>query len=260
MANIGTGFIRLIPKLPIREYLKVGEILNQLLTWDGMSYHVPVFVRQHETTFVTDIQLGGKYSGTGGVQDVWDEYAELLDAIWWCNFNDGGDHDIIGWITAKEDSLRRPNHGAIRSRYGFDRLEITWKPGGVQLDTADYAWEKSLDSWTLRITGSYYAGNDRCSLLMDIDPVMPTQTTATRGLESDISYWHLDEFEPSDIQDILNAYNADAARIAFYWRDRCVQLKERDHHTKWRTYHMDDWDNCVDPNWLAYTPPQPTSG
>src|SRR5260221_14582850 len=98
MANIATGFVRLFPKN--RSYLLVGDILTLLCGWTGNSYHVPIVVRQDEFSLVTDFQFGDKWRAIHGNRDIWKKYQSMLEALWWRDFDDGGDHDLIGWIDA----------------------------------------------------------------------------------------------------------------------------------------------------------------
>ncbi len=255
MANIATGFVRLFPKE--NHLLQVGDILSLLCNWHGDSYHVPIFVRQNEFSLVTDIQFGDRWETAHGLDDVWNKHSEALKALWWRNFNDGGDHDNIGWIDDTGSSNGLPEHTPKWCRYGFDHMRITWKSDKL-VDDFGLSWDKQDGTWNLEINGSYRAGNDRCNLLLrdqDIKP-MPTLTTLTRGRRTDRLYWDNDEFTPR-LSQLLLSCEEQADTIEFFWKQRLVRLQRSPQNTGsqrryWQDFCLDDWDNCVDDDWLVF--------
>jgi hypothetical protein len=259
MANIATGFVRLIPKTNDFYDLPVGDILKLLLSsWEGKSYHVPIFVRQDEVTLVTDFQFGGKWGVTYEAKEVWYEYESVLEAIWLREYDAGGDHDRIMWLDHTDASYQQIK----RCRYGFDSMRITWKINRVP-DDFGLQWTKSENAWSLAVQGSYFAGNDRCSLGL-YDPgntPMKTLTTLTRGrgIEDEL-VWVLDEFQlmPTDL---ISHVQDSTDIVEFFWKGRLVRIQKREATIRypslqskpgWHEYCLDDWDNCVDSDWLAF--------
>ncbi len=259
MANIATGFVRLFPKHdPHPHLLPVGDILRLLCGWEGRSYHVPVFVRQNEFSLVTDFQFGDKWAAYHGIEEVWEQYRSDLEAIWWRNYDSGGDHDSIGWIDEAGPSHTLPGHNPRWCCYGFDHLRITWQRGHAIFGVG-MPWDKDAYVTSIAIRGSYRAGNDRCNLLLgdpDRSP-MPTPTTLTRGYDTDQLTWDLDEFRPPFAQ-LLSICQTHAESVEFLWNQRLVRCQRSAIHGAsgrryWQNYSLDDWDNCVDADWLAFS-------
>lgn len=261
MANIATGFVRLIPT-PQSQYLPVGDILNLLCSgWRARSYHVPIFVRQNEITLVTDIQLGGRWSVTPQTYKVWMKYRSVLESIWIREFDSGADHDTMVHINHDNYFFYEYKDNFRLCRYGFDHIKITWKPDFIPFEINSH-WIKDGDVWSIAMKGSYLAGNDRCLLLLSDAEVtsMKTLTSLTpgRNLERLSWPWDFDELQPLPTE-VFSHIENNAVSVEFYWKQRLVRLRRREGKIRsswqvgWRQYCLDDWDNCVDKDWLAFS-------
>jgi len=68
--------------------------------------------------------------------------------------------------------------------------------------------------------------------------------------------WNEDQFQPL-LPDLLAACQESAQRIELFWQGRPVRvrypaIKAGTSRRYWEEYSMDDWDNCVDENWLTF--------
>lgn len=253
MGNIVTGFVRLIPKSGSFNYLPIGDMVTRLCTWyGGLTYHVPVFVRQNEFTLTTDIQFGAKWSIMTGVDAVWALHGSLLNALWWRAHDEGSDHDVIGSIDHTNPDQEPSETEDRLCRYQYDALQITWRTPPE--DDLGLAWRREGAVWSLQTGGSYRADNSRCRLGLDTDywRTMPTTTSLARSSGDKTLSWSNDELiPPPGLLPLCQQY---AESIRFLWKGRAVRVHARvvdDIGERWDTFNLDDWDNCADPQWLA---------
>ena len=221
MGHISTVFVRVVPAAPGWPRISQAEMFSLLMERnDGNSYHVPLW-SDWVDGFV-DLQYGanGSHAGSGPVS-LWERRAEAGIASIWVRFYPDGGHDGIGEVTGSDVSYRS-------CRYGFDRIEA--EIGG--------------DTEQRRVTGSYQGGNERTALSRPRPYPSPT-TPAPR------SSYEACAFEPEDAAAHDKDLRARATAIRYYWRGRLVRVATRERRRGWGDAGLDDWDNCVDPAYLA---------
>jgi hypothetical protein len=245
MANIATVMTAAFVRPGIgRGQVTAHGLLRAMTRWYGSSYFVPIWFYDDYPNRRIYTQHGEKWS-PHGVQAAWEKYGRFLQEIWVRWHDDGGDHDVI----YKHDSYK-----SNACRYGFDEVRID----GVQaLDSNDWenVWRRAEPGvWAARFNGSYLAGNDRCNLLHDY-PARPSRTTPVRGrpfLRNTKSLeWALADM-PLALLRLEPIVLACATEVKFLWRRRATRIYRRqDGHWWGWEWRLDDWDNCVDPGWLA---------
>lgn len=246
MANITTTQVRLIYN---QSPPQADDVLAMLLEPDGKSYYVPTHVRQDVVNQCIDLQYGARWFPVH-IEDVWEKYQSVLDAMWCRFYDEGGDHDSILWRDHATENRRQ------LCRYGFDELHILWGDN-INIEETDLEWEKQGDTWTVQTEGSYLAANNRSDLMNNM-PRIKTNTTSVWARGCRDLYWTLDEITPA-LGNLASIVEHVAERIEFYWKKRLVRAKYKYNETSqrgtpinWYDYCLDDWDNCFDENWLVY--------
>src|SRR5690349_1657414 len=112
MANITTTQVRLIYH---QSPPQADDVLPMLFGHKEKSYSVPVHVRQDALNQYIDIQYGAAWFPST-IEDVWEKYHSVLDAMWCRFYDEGGDHDCILWRDHASENR------AQVCRYGFDTL------------------------------------------------------------------------------------------------------------------------------------------
>jgi hypothetical protein len=258
VTNIFTDFIRVYA----RPDSHIDEVEAQWIAWTllgpGGSRWIPVRIRRGPEGRYAEVQYGS--SKSPDIVGFCDDYIGYrYSAIWGRHFDEGGTEDVI-W----QDHV---NHGPRRfCRYGFDEVRVTTVDGRPPAEP-EASWQRHRDgTWRLRVAGSYRAGNDRSASvgpsatpatdLPDPDPELlplPTPTTPTIGDGDLVS------IDPPWLAPLADGHPA-ATLIEFHWRGRLVhrasfQMIERYLETspEWHHRCADDWDNCLDPEFLRFT-------
>jgi hypothetical protein len=237
---------------------RIDEVEAEWITWMLLgprgSYHVPVVTRGGPQGRYVDIQYG-----SGKSADIVDFCADQIgghgySAIWGRRFDEGSDADEI-WSDHVSDGPRR------YCRYGFDEVRVT--ATGERPPVASHApWQRRPDgSWRLPVAGSYRTGNDRHA---DVGPsaapgtvlsepastALPTPTTPNSWGEALIG------IDPPWLGPLADEHPG-VTHIEYRWRGRLVHRARVDDDDldgrAWQHRCADDWDNCLDPEFLRFT-------
>jgi len=227
----------------------------------GRSYFVPMWSFDDYPRRCIYTQHGNKWS-PHGVPRAWKRFGRYLDALW-VRWNDGGgDHDLI---------FQHDKYGGWKSRkcrYGFDAIRVTASDGfdGRALEADWHSIASNI--WIADFQGSYLAVNNRTDLIRD-HPCLPSRTTPVRArmhtrfprAMAPISSfeWALDDL-PASLVKLESALVTKATAVEFLWRGRVTRAYRRIQLDNeygrlgkiWWGWCLDDWDNCVDTEWLAY--------
>lgn len=244
MANIATVQVAAFVKPGVPRGRVTAHGLVRALTHYGRTYCVPVWTYDDYPRRCVYVQYGAKWSPTG-VNDTWARYHAALDAFWVRWYDDGGDFDTI---------FRHDRGSGGMCRYGFDSVRVVLAPDADPRALGPRWKEVRPGVWETPLNGSYLAGNDRCGLLADDYPSHLTPTTLTRGrwCARDHFVWSRSVGElPAEVEALAPLFSAVAVGVELLWRGRATQIY-RPHGDRWWGWHLDDWDNCVDPAWLAY--------
>lgn len=253
MSNIFTDAIRVYARPDDR----ITGVEAQWITWMLLgprgSYHVPVVTRCGPEGAYVDIQYGSGKS-PDIVNFCQDHAPYLYGALWGRHYNEGGDQDII-WRGDVNDGPRR------YCRYGFDEVRVATTTGDRPPVGPEAPWRRHPDgSWRLSVAGSYRTGNCRyadvgpmatpATPLPDPPPAaLPTPTTPNDGGEA------LTALHPHWLAPLADDH-PDATLIEYRWRGRVVhRAREEDDWDgpAWQHRCADDWDNCLDPDFLRAT-------
>lgn len=253
MSNIRTDFVRVYARPDHRIDRVEAEWITWMLLGPRGSYHVPVVVQGGPGGRYADIQYG-----SGKSPDVVDFCADHVggrrySAIWGRRYDEGADADEI-WRDDVNDGPRRS------CRYGFDEVRIAIT-GDRPPVAATAAWRRQPDgSWRLPVAGSYRAGNDRTA---DVGPEATPTTTlpepdpaalATPTTPSSAGA-ALIRVDPPWLGPLADKHPG-VTHIEFRWRGRIVhRAREDDDEVEGRSWQhrcADDWDNCLDPEFLRF--------
>ncbi|GAA4589839.1 hypothetical protein GCM10023194_45090 [Planotetraspora phitsanulokensis] len=254
MSNIFTDSVR-VYALPDRQIdqAEAQWITRQLLGPYG-SYHVPVSIRLAPAGQHADIQYGG-----GKSPDIVDFCEEQVGhrylTIWGRHYNEGGLQQDEIWSEDVNEGPRR------FCRYGFDEVRVI-ATGERPPVAAEEPWRRGSDgSWRLPVAGSYRTGNDRCA---DVGPcatlateppapvpsALPTPTTPNESGDA------LTSIDPPWLAPLADEHPG-VTLIEYRWRGRLVHRVREDDDDVWgRAWQhrcADDWDNCLDPDFLRFT-------
>ncbi|MEU6745321.1 hypothetical protein ABZ914_03745 [Spirillospora sp. NPDC046719] len=258
MSNIFTDFARVYARADSR----IDEVEAQWIAWMLLgprgSYHVPVCNRRGPQGRYVDVQYGsGKGNGLG-------EFCEnhvgwAYSAIWVRRFDEGGSQDVI-WHDADGPSRF--------CRYGFDEVRVTTADGRPPR-APEASWRRHPDgTWRVRVAGSYRTGNNRSprvgpgpsatptTVQPPPDPAdLPLPTPTTPSIDGE----ELTSIHPSWL-DSLTHDDSTATLIEYRWRGRVVHWASfqpdeacLDPDPDWRHRSADDWDNCLDAEFLRLT-------
>lgn len=239
MANIATvaAEVRVRPGVA-RGLVTPHGMLRAMTRFFGRSYGVPAWSYDDYPRGRIYTQHGEKWSPTG-VVGAWERYGQFLDAVWVRWYDEGGDHDAIFRYDAD-------GFGASEwCRYGFDRVRVR---GPHPLGSGWRADETG--GWAADIRGSYLAANGRSTLLADYQ-TLPSRTTPVHGwmFGRGTLRWAADGVPPA-LAALEPAVLATADGVEFLWRGRVTRVYQR-RGERWWGWCLDDWDNCLAPNWLA---------
>ncbi|MFC4913444.1 hypothetical protein [Actinomadura gamaensis] len=257
MSNIYTDFVR----VHARPDDQINEVEAQWIAWMLLgrngSYWVPVSIRRGPQGRYADIQYGSGKS-PDIVSFCSDYVGSHYSTIWGRHYDEGGSEDVI-WQDDVNDGPRR------FCRYGFDEVRVVTADGQPPM-VPETSWQRREGAWCVEVAGSYRTGNDRsadvgpCATpttdVPDPDPAdlpFPTPTTPTTNGDE------LTGIDPSWLA-ALTARDSTATSIEYRWRGRLVhsasfQAVERYYETgpSWHHRAADDWDNCLDPEFLRFT-------
>jgi hypothetical protein len=257
MSNILTEYVRIFarPGHRIFQYEAEWIAVNVTVGPDGdgrSTYFVPVHLRIGADRRWVDIQYG---CGKGhGLWDFWDRYgdSERYEALWVRLFDEGSDHDVI------EEG---PGPDRRFCRYGFDELRVTMVDERPPVGPPEL-WDRlSGRIFRAKLNGSYRTGNGRTDshangdvglltpLTEPTEPWLATPTTpCCRGTE-------LAAVEPDWLEPLAD-YHPDVTEMEYRWRGRVVHRarhEQTEYGPDWQHRNADDWDNCLDPRYLAAT-------
>jgi hypothetical protein len=242
MANIATvataAFVK--PGVP-RGQVTAHGLLRAMTRYYGRTYCVPVWSYDDYPNRCIYVQHGEKWSPTG-VNSAWERYSPFLSALWVRWYDDGGDHDAI---------YRFPHHSNNWCRYGFDSVRVSAAESAPSPHLGPGWIQSQPGVWETTLSGSYLAGNDRCDILADDRHPLRSPTTPACGRMFARSHfiWAGAEL-PSEVEQLAPAFSSGVERVELLWRGRRTQVYRR-LNDRWWAWHLDDWDNCVDPEWLA---------
>ncbi|WP_174547304.1 hypothetical protein [Nocardiopsis dassonvillei] len=266
MSNVYTNFLRVIPRPGRRiERCEAEEVIGRVLNGRG-SYNVPVTVRLAADGSLLDIQAGcGK---SPGFYDFWDEHHGRYTCMWERFFDDGGLQDTITYHGQEGGT----DHGVFW--YGFDEVRVLGAAEHLpDLGVPFVHWKPFGDgAWRADVSGRYQTGNDRtdiekagpCSMKVEWNP--PVMDVAPGGLATPTtpSRWNAEivRMEPSGLHGFVErghhgtAKGSRAERVELLWRGRVVHRAQMEYETDfdeyaWEQRSADDWDNCLDPDYLA---------
>ncbi|CAL9416445.1 hypothetical protein [Nocardiopsis sp. TNDT3] len=266
MSNVYTNFLRVIPRPGRRiERCEAEEVIGRVLNGRG-SYNVPVTVRLTAGGSLLDIQAGcGK---NPGFYDFWDKHHGRYTCMWERFFDDGGLQDTITYHGQEGGT----DHGVFW--YGFDEVRVLGAAEHLpDLGVPLVHWKPFGDgAWRADVSGRYQTGNDRtdiekagpCSMKVEWNP--PVMDVAPGGLATPTtpSHWNAEivRMEPSGLHGFVErghhgtAKGSRAECVELLWRGRVVHRTQMEYDTDfdeyvWEQRSADDWDNCLDPNYLA---------
>lgn len=257
VANIASVFVRMNLR-DLNDESAEQDVLAELLGERG-SYNVPVWSRRVGTTL--DVQFGVRWAAGGLAERLWATWSERLTSVWVRWYDDGGDFDDIEHrpITrATRETLTYSYRGGTwirRCRYAYDGIRITWKqPPPTATTFGGWLWRRDGSALVADAAGDYSAGNNRSHATGDV-LALPTPTTPTRGgaieegFDHELYHWWREAGLPGALSDKdLSLILACALRLELTWHGRPVMVMIReDESWSWRTYSLDDWDNCADP-------------
>ncbi|ADI10559.1 hypothetical protein SBI_07439 [Streptomyces bingchenggensis BCW-1] len=252
MSNIFTDAIR----VHARPGDRIDAVEAQWITWILLgrrgSYHVPVLIRREPDGAYVDIQYGSGKSPD--IVNFCEDHAPYLyGAIWGRHYNEGSDRDVI-W----QDDV---NDGPYRyCRYGFDEVRVTTTDDRPPV-APEAPWRRHPDgSWRLSVNGSYLTGNCRqadvgpmatpTTPLPDPPPTaLPTPTTPNDWGDP------LRSIDPRWLAPLADEHPT-ATLVEYRWRGRIVHRAREDDDwdgPSWQHRCADDWDNCLDPEFLRAT-------
>ncbi len=268
MANIATVFVRVDQQSGT---VVTAEDILDAATWRRGTYNIPFWHRR--TGSLLDVQLGTRWTGTRVLDLVWESFGEQLDSAWVRHGEDGSDDpDVIEHRThrtATED-LGQPRW----CRFGYDSIRVRLLPSTADRipdALTDLKWQVHHGWWQAPIAGWRYGQNERKSWFAD-------ETTASRETPStpEIAYWGLPSEEwlddwrsttklPSRLIDALADAEPQLSGVELTWKGRPVAAAERIEHmatgrptrlvtepeAPWGWWSLDDWDNCVDEQFLT---------
>ncbi|MDB5307677.1 MAG: hypothetical protein JWO38_1879 [Gemmataceae bacterium] len=249
MANIASvsvaAFLR--GDAPVRAVTRHG-LLRALTRYFGESYCVPAWGYDDYPRGCVEVQCGEKWSPTG-VDTAWARYGKFLDAVWVRWYDSGGDHDAIFRFEPAAGIISR------LCRYGFERVRMTC-PDGVDFSTLTTSWRPIRPCvWEADVSGTYLAGNDRCDLLRD-ELTLPSPTTPVRRSVLGTTLDWASAGMPASLTRMEEAVQGCASAVEFLWRGRATRVYRR-YASRWGLWCLDNWDNCHDPDWLAYCANRP---
>ncbi|MEL7084412.1 MAG: hypothetical protein AAGM36_07910 [Cyanobacteria bacterium J06597_1] len=242
------------------------KLLQAMTRSYGRTYCVPTWYYADYSSGCIYTQHGERW-GVGGMTHAWATYAEFIEAIWVRYYNDGDDYDVLsrfsGPGTMKYQPYKR-SQNKLRCelcQYGFDEILIGGleEPSGY-LD-ADWTPTQLGGIWSTRIQGHYLSGNARNDCYSTRKP-LTSPTTPINGLIYDKLFeprsmqtyfrWQAAKLPP-ELVEIESRIYRDASHVEFKWRGRTTRLYQQYDH-RWWEWRMDDWDNCINPGWLAEDP------
>jgi hypothetical protein len=245
MANIATVSVAAFVKRDVpRGRVTAHGLLRAMTRYFGRTYCVPTWGYDDYPHGCVFVQHGEKWSPTGVVH-AWERFGALLDALWVRWYDDGGDHDALFRFDGEYGE-------SVRCHYGFDSVRLHVAEGFDPL-ASGAGWRVAHPGvWEADIGGTYLAGNDRCGLLADKCPSLPSLTTPVRGrlLGRDSFRWADDEF-PAELRALEPVVRAGATGVDFRWHGRPTRVY-RLRGERWWAWNLDDWDNCRAPAWLSF--------
>lgn len=191
--------------------------------------------------------------------EEWETY-NFVTEIWYRFGHGDGGIDYIGCFSTSDKWKIEIDIQLRQScRYTFDKMIVKWHklPQSKLIDTFD--WTKKGKEWELSFEHEYWAFNSRFSEFWknsrykkQIRHVSPT--TDIIG-ESSWDGWFY-EFSKKN-SDIAEIFIQNAVEILCYRNNRVVKIirfnPEAEYKNDWFTeYNLDYWDNCINPEWLAY--------
>ncbi|MCT2592171.1 hypothetical protein LHJ74_20060 [Streptomyces sp. N2-109] len=266
MSNIFTDFIRVYadPRDKTWGAERIGETEAEWITWMLLgrngSYHVPVYTRRHSGGEYVDVQYGG-----GKSPDIVG-FCELpyYHAIWGRHYDEGSCEDVI-WRDDVNDGPRS------YCRYGFDEVRVIGAGDSPPMAPQE-PWQRHSDgSWRLGVAGSYRTGNDRSADVgSSASPTTPMGggmgDDEERGIKQDglptpttPNYFGNEQvgMDPPWLAPLGTFEQPPGvALVEFYWRGRRVhraRLEDGPDGRDWEHRCADDWDNCIDADFLRFT-------
>lgn len=253
MQNVVTTQVRLF----LRHHGDVPpiDVYMPLLYNSGRgSYHVPVHVRQNFIDPYIDIQFGAA-NYPDGVMQLWNDCKDYFDAIWVRYYAEDQDHDVMFSI---DDNGKTDDR---LCRYGFDHVRVTWLPTDVPPPSTVFGtglgWKTKDNLWGLNTRGSYLAANFRGELCHDepkLRPGVGTSTTSSCLMAGGLN-WRYYDIRPTQLSDFIEQYHDNLRKVEFYWKRRLVRadvIHPDEPRWGWSFFSLDDWDNCLDPDYLNY--------
>jgi len=249
VSNIFTTAVRVYANPGARIDATEAEWITWMMLGPRGSYHVPVHIRLAEDGRHVDVQYGSGKS-VGLVDFCADEVGYRYAAIWGRFYDEGRDRDDI-WSEDVNDGPRRV------CRYGFDEVRVVADdpppgPAGI--------WRRDLDgSWRASVEGRYSTGNDRAAVGAAPGPGGPPPVTAASDMATQTTpnrYGEeLADIDPPWLEPLADQHPG-ASLIEYYWRGRLVHRAQMEDDEmmgrEWQHRCADDWDNCVDPEFLDF--------
>ena len=258
------------------------DIINVLLyEYGGKSYYLVPFHIQNSHR-VIDIQFGTNGRGYAYVQRVWEIFG--IDGLeYYSNLDD--DHflslkyySFIG-VIPKESPIesiwvRETDSRELDVLYVFDRNGYSFKDtkpaiytfdsvevnGAMDVSTFNNNWHQiEREKWVSKADGTYRSCNFRSG---NSTPITQPDAIDIGRCEREISYIEYPPMNrlyemPDFLTNIEVAIWKQAKTLEFYYRERLVRKFQRcsipaHFDNGWIEINLDYWDNCVNPEWLAY--------
>jgi hypothetical protein len=242
MANIATVTTAAFVKPDVPRGRVTARALLRAMTHYGSTYCVPVWTYDDYPRRCIYVQHGEKWSPTG-VNGAWARYHTVLDALWVRWYDSGDDFDVI---------FRHDRGSSRLCLYGFDAVRIVLAPGAgpVALGAGWSACGPGV--WESALGGSYLAGNNRSDILADDYPTLPSRTSPVCAGVCALGGFNWSNVEmPPELAGLTPILAACAAGVELLWHGRPTRVY-RLRGERWWVWPLDDWDNCVDADWLAF--------
>lgn len=265
MSNILTSYFRIYPKNKkvIAPELQQYLLKNIVQAYNRFgSYWVRIEKRWHESENALDIQFGsGKNYHT---EDYILENPELYKDyyVWERRSNESGGSDRIHKYYFCQEKGFVDDIGE-NCKYGFDKIKII----GSDLEKyfSDFLIAQIENGIELAIEGTYFSVNDRSfqDLIEDSEYYGPCLGYDSGYIAPQFCEdGYIISIKPPELGKVLEKLktcqisSSEIESIEFFWKGKIVNKQQWGvnelGHQDWLIYQGDNWDNCLNENFLKF--------